>query len=78
MHYRNVVSRLQGKKVFFEEASVWPWLKSVRSQTNSHEGEKEGIGEQVGIRGSREKVESVAIAVSMHYACVKLTKNKFN
>lgn len=55
LHYRNVVSRLQGKKVFFEEASVWPWLKSVRSQTNSNEGETEGIGEQVGRWGSREK-----------------------
>ena len=55
LHYRNVVSRLQGKKVFFEEASVWPWVKSVRSQINSHEGEKEGIGEQVGRWGSREK-----------------------
>lgn len=53
-------------------------VKSVRSQTNSHEGEKEGIGEQVGRWGSKEKVESVLIAVSMHYACVNLTKNKFN
>ena len=48
-----MVLRFQGKKVFFEEASVWPWSNFIRNKTNRQEGEKgkQGRGGEMGCQG---------------------------
>jgi hypothetical protein len=70
LNYRDVVSRLQGKKAFFEEASIWPWSNSIRNKADRCGCEEEGNREGVEWWGSRKKAECGMILFSVCCALV--------